>query len=46
MDELYHERMQFKLDGDSLRAFRIALNKKGAWAWYVWNRSDYCHHLP
>jgi hypothetical protein len=35
MDELYHRRMQFEIDGESLKAFRIALNKKGAWAWYV-----------
>ena len=39
MDELYHRRMQFEIDGESLKAFRIALNEKGAWAWYVWEPS-------
>ena len=40
MDELYHRRMQFEIDGESLKAFRIALNEKGAWAWYVWHPSQ------
>ena len=39
MDELYRKRMHFEIDGESLKAFRIALKEKGAWAWYVWEPS-------
>ena len=40
MFDIFEREMTFEIDAESLRNFRIALNERGSWAWFVWESTD------
>ena len=40
MFQIFGAEMPFEIDAESLRTFRIALNDRGPWAWFVWESTE------